>query len=148
MPVINSALSPGLDVAGAIPLNANAESGTCFQGQTHGNEGFLLDADSGRGLSKSELAVVHPFLTGDDMLGTPESSPQRYVIDMNRCEDILAAQARPQSFDILRQRVMPTAQANAEAGGLYWPRCGAATNALSPMVEVLARSIRDDGRDC
>ena len=115
LPVINSALSPGLDVASAIPLDANAKSDACFQGQTHGHEGFLLDLETGHMLRKKEPAVIHPFLTGDDMLSRPDSTPERFVIDMNRCEDVFAARANPLAFDILRERAMPTAQANAAA---------------------------------
>ena len=42
LPVINSSLSASLDLASATPLRANKIPKTCFQGQTHGHDGFLL----------------------------------------------------------------------------------------------------------
>jgi hypothetical protein len=115
VPWINSALSAGLDVAGATPLEANAKSDSCFQGQTHGHKGFLLDLAVGRQRQRTDPNVVYPFLTGDDMLGRPDSSPARFVIDLNRCEDVFAARGHAAVFEILQNRVMPTARANAEA---------------------------------
>ena len=102
-----------LTLASAVALNANANSDACFQGQTHGHEGFLLNIEIGQKLRKSEPAVVYPFLTGDDMLSRPDSSPERYVIDMNRCEDVFAARAHPQAFAIICERVMPTIEAKS-----------------------------------
>lgn len=42
---INSSLSFGVDVTDARSLAVNAKSDACFQGQTHGHDGFLLTSN-------------------------------------------------------------------------------------------------------
>ncbi len=111
---INSALSPGLDVTAAIPLRASISSEACFQGQTHGHEGFLLDFVEAKQVSKDERAarVLHPYLTGDDFLEGGE--PTRYVIDLNEAKDVLAARGFGSAFQHVEETVMPAMQAAAE----------------------------------
>ena len=115
LPTINSSLSSGTDVSSAIPIHTNAASKLCYQGQTHGHEGFLLSWDVGDQLRGLYPSVVFPFLTGDDMLGELNSCPRRFVIDMNRCEDVFEALQNKEVFDIINGSVMPTARGNAEA---------------------------------
>ncbi len=114
LPTINSSLSAGLDVSTAIPLKANSSSSACFQGQTHGHEGFLIAREDQMLLQAVEPEVLHPFLTGDDMLSESDSKPTRFVIDMNQCADVFAAKTFPKAFELLSERVMPTARKNAE----------------------------------
>lgn len=45
---INSALSTGFDVTQAKKLKVNANSQSCYQGQTHAHEGFLLTPEEAR----------------------------------------------------------------------------------------------------
>ncbi len=115
LPVINSALSLVADVSDAVRLQANARSATCYQGQTHGHEGFLLTLEEARAINDPKsAAVLHPYLTADEMIGNRDSKPSRVVIDLNRCDNILAARAFPAAFEIVKTRVLPTMQANAE----------------------------------
>src|ERR1041385_4177597 len=57
--------------------------------------------------------VIHPYLTGDELLTHPDGRPARYVIDLNDCEDLLAAAAHGPAFDRLKKLVLPTMEGNA-----------------------------------
>lgn len=110
--VINSSLSASIDLSGAVRLQANIDSGACYQGQTHGHEGFLLTESDAETLIKKEpasRAVVFPFLTADEMLGVVGSVPHRYVIDFHP-RDIMAARAFKQAFQRVETLVLPTRQ--------------------------------------
>ena len=88
---IPSSLSAKLDVTGARSLLANASSGACFQGQTHGHEGFLLSPDEARAMrraNKKNADVLFPYLTGDDMLTEQRGQPSRWVIDFHPREQL------------------------------------------------------------
>ena len=92
--VINSALSPEMDLTDVVALEVSARSGGCYQGQTHGHEGFLLPQVEARAMlsSKSKLAdVLFPYLTADELLGEKDSRPTRFVIDFGD-RDLLSAQ--------------------------------------------------------
>lgn len=83
---INSSLSFGKDVSSAKTINANSESGGCFQGQTHGHDGFLLEIDEAKSLiaaDKKYKDVLFPFLIGNELTGKKDSLPERYVIDFH-----------------------------------------------------------------
>jgi hypothetical protein len=109
VPVINSSLSFTTDVSGARRLRANADAKACFQGQTHGHEGFLLAPEQAHMLVKQDKRnnqVLFPFLTADDMLSTLPPSPTRYVIDFHP-RDVLAAAAYEKPFAIVKKEVLP-----------------------------------------
>lgn len=117
VPEINSSLSPNMDVASAGKLETNAQSGTCYQGQTHGHEGFLLPAaDAAKFIhrDKAFAGVLFPFLIGDDLLGRLDSSPSRYVIDFGS-RDLLQAQRFGTLFHRLQDEVLPDREAAANA---------------------------------
>jgi N-6 DNA Methylase len=119
---INSALSSQTDVSKAKTLLINVNSEACYQGQTHGHDGFLLSSDQAHMMSKDPLAkaVIHPYLIAGkpqsrtDLLGHPQSLPSRYVIDLNHCKDILLAMKYGKIFEHIQRYVMPTMQTNAE----------------------------------
>ena len=114
-PLINSALSLGIDVSGAVRLQTNAHAAACYQGQTHGHEGFLLTFEEAKNIKDPKsVAVIHPYLTADEMIGNVGSKPARMVIDLNRCDDLFAASVHPAAFEIVKARVLPTMQTNAE----------------------------------
>lgn len=92
---IPASLSPDVDVTDAKTLRTNAESGACFQGQTHGHEGFLLSADEGLSMlaaSKKNRDVIFPYLIGDDLLSNLDGKPSRWVIDFSPREQLSARQ--------------------------------------------------------
>lgn len=106
---INSALSYGIDLKDAVALSVNAKSDACFQGQTHGHDGFLMSVNEARlliaaGPKVSE--VLFPFLITDDFIGTVTGKPSRYVIDFGR-RSMLEAQDYKNLFDRIEARVLP-----------------------------------------
>ena len=113
--VIGSSLSFATDVTGAKRLAINAASG-CYQGQTHGHEGFLVDPADARALLRSHPeydAVLYPFLIADDLIGGIEAKPSRYVIDFQG-RQIVDAQGYPELFSRLQSRVLPDRRKAAE----------------------------------
>jgi hypothetical protein len=114
---INSALSFDEDVTNVAVLRANADSASCFQGQTHGHAGFLLpreEAEEHLRLVPADRAVLHPFLIADDLLGELDSLPKRYVIDFGD-SDLLTAQAHRTLYDRVQSMVLPDKEAKALA---------------------------------
>ncbi|WP_454624090.1 DNA methyltransferase [Bradyrhizobium cenepequi] len=109
---INSALSYGIDLKDAVPLKVNAKSDACYQGQTHGHDGFLLDANEAKLLLAADPSlaeILFPFLITDDLIGTVTGKPSRYVIDFGK-RSILEAQERKYLFSRVEKRVLPDRQ--------------------------------------
>ena len=109
IPRINAALSVGIDVTNAVRLETNAKSETCYQGQTHGHEGFLLAPDEAREMIRREpqsAEVLFPYLTADELIGEPDSKPTRFVIDLQP-RDVFAAASYSRIMDHLRVTVLP-----------------------------------------
>lgn len=114
---INSALSHRVDVTAAETINANADSGKCAQGQTHGHDGFLLSLDEAAEMlaaDKENGDVLHPYLIGEDFLGRADSSPSRYVIDFSP-RSLLEAQRYKRLFKQVEKRVLPAREEEAKA---------------------------------
>lgn len=108
---IGASLSFALDVTTAKIIKKNTKAG-CFQGQTHGHEGFLMPSANAIVLlkAKKELsAVLKPFLIGDDLIGSLTPAPSRYVIDF-RGLDITAAQGYPELLKQIKNSVLPDRQ--------------------------------------
>ena len=106
---IGSALSFETDVTQAQRIEANAARGGCFQGQTHGHEGFLLSsADAKRFIlaDKSNSDVLFPYLIANELIGRRDSLPQRYVIDFSD-KDLLTAQKYRSLFSLVQNTVLP-----------------------------------------
>lgn len=113
---INSALSAKFDVTQAKKLSINANSDACYQGQTHGHEGFLLTPNEAAAMirqSKSNSEVIFPYLIGDDLLSEKPPLPQRYVIDLHP-RDVLAASKYAIPLNRIKELVLPTRQATAK----------------------------------
>jgi hypothetical protein len=105
---IGPSLSFQLDVTKAKSLKAN-EKGGCYQGQTHGHKGFLVDAQH----AKLDLLdhpnfndVLFPFLIANELIGGKRSKPRRYVIDFHKL-DLFEAQKYKSLFEIVEKRVLP-----------------------------------------
>jgi SAM-dependent methyltransferase len=113
---INSSLSFSTDVGSAKRLQTNMDAKACFQGQTHGHEGFLLTPEQAFQLikeSKQNREVVFPFLTADDLISTHPPSPTRYVIDFHP-RDVLASGKYEKPFAIVKKLVLPAREAAAK----------------------------------
>ena len=103
---VNTALSPGEDITKARPIRANSQSPACYQGQTHGHKGFLLtDKEVKNSFQDAKSkAVIHPYIIGEDILRA--GGPQRYVIDLNHCGDLLEAMQYRHAFAHIKSTVM------------------------------------------
>ena len=109
---INSALSPKADVSDAVRLRANMGSQACYQGQTPGNDGFVVDpaeAERMRQKNPENARVLLPYLIGDDILGSNPPAPQRFVIDFQP-RDVVAASSFKEPFDRVKMLVLPARQ--------------------------------------
>lgn len=97
-----------VDVTAARTLKANAESDLCSQGLTHGHEGFLLKRMEAEALTRGEAAraVIHPYLTGDELISGIAPDKWRYVIDLSDRADLISARSSGRAFEWVRERVM------------------------------------------
>lgn len=114
MAAINSSLSFSTDVAAVTRLHTNAEAKACFQGQTHGHEGFLLTLAQAHKLFKEDEKnrdVIFPFLTADDLLSTNPPTATRFAVDFHP-RDLLAAACYKNPFAVVKATVL---QAREEA---------------------------------
>lgn len=101
-------LSARVDVTSAVILKCNVESGLCYQGQTHGHEGFLLEPDEARAMIHSSAKnrdVLFPYLIGEELLTV--GAPTRYVIDFHP-RDLLESQRYKEPFARIKKLVLPT----------------------------------------
>lgn len=113
---INSSLSLQTDVVSAKVLNCNKEPKRCFQGQTHGHEGFLLSRSKGLELlkeNKKYSEVLKPFLIGDELVGNKGAQPSRFVIDFTG-KDLVNASSYKGIFKIIQEKVLPEREARAK----------------------------------
>ena len=112
---IPPSLSPHADVTSAKTLRANTESAACFQGQTHGHEGFLVTNDEASSMvdaSKKNSDVIFPYLFGDDLLSRLHGAPSRWVIDFHPREQ-LEAQNYAIPFQRIKDTVLPHRETTA-----------------------------------
>ncbi len=113
---IGPSLSFGLDVSEAVALAVNVSSGGCYQGQTHGHEGFLVPRAEAEAMLAAHPAwaeVLKPYLTADEMLGERDSLPTRYVIDFGS-RDLLTSKHFSDLFRRVDAQVLPTRTDSAE----------------------------------
>jgi hypothetical protein len=113
---IGPSLTATLELGDATELQVNAQSGACYQGQTHGHDGFLLDADKARELLASGLEsadVLFPYLIGRELLANADRLPNRYVIDFNS-RDLFQAQRYSTLFAHIQKAVLPSRKAAAD----------------------------------
>lgn len=113
---ISSSLSPKYDVTKAQKIHINILSEACFQGQTHGHEGFLLNFQERERLVQLNPAikeVTFPYLIAEELIGTLDSLPTRYVIDFGQ-RDLYSSKKYKEVFDIIEKKVLTDRQAAFE----------------------------------
>jgi hypothetical protein len=106
---ISASLSFALDVTQASTIRANAALGGCFQGQTHGHEGFLLENEEAQQLKAKDpknAEVLYPFLIANELVGAKDSLPTRHVIDFYP-RGLLEAQDYKELFSRVQKLVLP-----------------------------------------
>jgi type I restriction-modification system DNA methylase subunit len=104
---IGPSLSELLEVSECYRLQANMDSEACYQGQTHGHEGFLLTFEQANRFRQepSSRAVLHPYMTGDELLSI--GRPARCIIDLTGCEHLIEAMGHKAAFKHVQAAVMP-----------------------------------------
>ncbi len=113
---IPSSLSQLGDVTKAMKLNKNKNPKTCYQGQTHGHNSFLLSIREASKLFKANpdvKNVIFPYLVANQWLGNSNSIFDRYIIDFNRLE-LYQAQKYPKVLEIIKNNVLPTRKSKYE----------------------------------
>ncbi|RQW78553.1 MAG: class I SAM-dependent DNA methyltransferase [Methanothrix sp.] len=113
---ISSSLSLDIDVAKAKIISINKNPKSCYQGQIHGHEGFLLTPIERQNLIKLEpeaMEVTFPYLTGEDLVGNLYSQPSRFVIDFQPRDSIFEVKKYPKTFSIIKEKVLPKMIENA-----------------------------------
>lgn len=114
---IHANLSSEFDVTQAAVIQANVRSQACYQGQTHGHEGFLLSIEAAQALLKKSpknAEVLFPYLTANELLSSVPPQPQRYVIDLHP-RSLEAAKTYSAIFKQIKTEVLPTRQQAAQA---------------------------------
>lgn len=107
---INSSLSLEIDVTSAENLKCNKRPKVVFQGQTHGNSGFLLNKKKGLEILNAHpnySEVLKPFLIGRELVASVNSQPDRFVIDFSG-KDVIESATYKSLFDIIKNKVQPT----------------------------------------
>src|SRR5882724_750686 len=116
LPKINSALSPSIDVSGALRLAANYKPKRCLEGQQPGHKAFVIDEATRADLIAKDpktSEVLFPILNGEDLLsGTYETEPT-WLIDLGE-RDNFEARRYDAVFDYLQKSVLTKWRANAE----------------------------------
>lgn len=116
MPVINSSLSLKTDTSAAVEIRANKEPKSCYQGQTHGHQGFLLEKKEGLKLIKAHpeyTEVLKPLLIGDELVADKNSQPDRFVIDFSLM-DVNEASKFKELFKQIEKAVLPDRKKRGE----------------------------------
>lgn len=107
--IIPSSLTSKFDVTLAKNLKINVEPKTCFQGQTHGNDGFLLTTQQRKDLLLLEpkaAEVTFPYIIAEELLGDVKSQPSRFVIDFQP-RDIYESMTYKNTIKIIEENVLP-----------------------------------------
>jgi hypothetical protein len=113
---INSSLSSNIDLSHAKELQTNAQSQACYQGQTHGHEGFIITPEYAEKLMDDPKCVdyIHPYLTGDNLLSNLYGVPSRYAISLNHCDNIIEAKNHGKAYSHIEAHVMPAMKNKAD----------------------------------
>jgi type II restriction/modification system DNA methylase subunit YeeA len=103
------------DITKSKRLTVNSQSDACYQGQTHGHEGFLLDEKTYKEIiakDPNSSAVIFPYLTGREMIEKVNRKPTRFVIDFYP-RNIIESQSFKIPFNIIKSVVLPTREEKA-----------------------------------
>ena len=113
---INSSLSLEIDVTSAKILDCNKKPKMVFQGQTHGNSGFLMNKKKGLEILNSNpnfSKVLKPFLIGRELVASVNSQPNRFVIDFTG-KNVIESATYKSLFDIVKNKVQPIRESKAK----------------------------------
>lgn len=114
--VIPPTLSFGVDVSSAEVLQTNKRPKVCFQGQTHGHEGFLLAKEDAVRFLKADPRnedIIFPYLIAENLIGSKRSQPKRFVIDFGS-RGQLDARTYKDLFQRIEDKVLPDREKSAK----------------------------------
>ncbi len=113
---INSSLSTKVDVKGAKTLPPNKAPKRTFQGQTPGEDGFIIPLEQAQKWIKTNLhnrEVIFSYMTGDDLLGNLRALPNRYIVDFGD-RDVIESRRYKTPFHHIENTVLPVRQHKAK----------------------------------
>lgn len=115
VPAINSRLHAHSETPDPVPLRANGENG--FFGTKLGGNGFVLESDEFRELSKNSKNVecLLPYLAGEEMNRSPTQSHERYAISFGS-RPLDFAEQFPDLLRIIETRVKPARELALDHG--------------------------------
>ncbi len=113
--LINSALSDQTDVSTALVLSVACKPKRCFEGLQPGHKGFRISKEEYAKLTEDTAVadVVFPYLIATSVLTSRFQTRPEFLIDFAE-RDMLDASQYPRVLDIVRERVLPTWQSNAQ----------------------------------
>lgn len=133
--VIHADLTAGPNVAGAVPLRANA--GVSFMGVILVGSGFIVEP--GDPLLALEPGAIKPYLNGRDLVQSPRNVS---VIDFYGLDETTARTRFPASFQRIYDRVRPERlQVKREAHRRDWWLFGEKRPAMRAALDGLSRYI-------
>lgn len=112
---INSSLSFSFDTSKSMKLSTNCKPKHCYQGLTHGNDGFLLDSKEAFVLllDKPLSEFLNPYIIGNDLIGTPSKKPSRFCINLNKFDNQIEARKAGKLFERVKKDVLPSIENSA-----------------------------------
>jgi SAM-dependent methyltransferase len=116
LPNINSALSPNIDVAGAVRLKINYKPKHCLEGQQSGHKAFVIDEQMRRQLVAADpnsAEVLFPILNGEDLLSGAYETEPNWLIDLGD-RDTFEARKFSAVFEYLQANVLSKWRENAD----------------------------------
>ncbi len=105
---ISSALEPAVKAI-APPVRLISNAGRSYMGAILSGKGFILEPEDWKELvdrDAASAAICRPFITGEDVNGTPTPGSTKYVIDFGTMS-LPAASAYPEALARIRQLVKP-----------------------------------------
>ena len=124
----------------ALPPNR----GRSFQGPIPAGNFYLELDEADAFLTRGDadyVAVVRPYLIGEDITEDPEQRPRRHVIDFGM-RSLEEAMSFPAAINLVRERVKPTRDANnREAYRRYWWRFAEPRPKMREALASLPRFI-------
>ena len=141
VPGISTSLTA--EATGWAPQSLEANKGRCFEGPSPKAKGFLLTAEQANDLLADPEAdysqVVRRYLTGENIMTSPDQSPQRWTIDFG-LRSLEQAMQFPRALEIARTMVKPERENNRRR--VYrerWWLFAEPRNAMRSAIEGLPR---------
>ena len=127
------------------PVALPANSGWCFAGVVPQGKGFLISDEIACDLLADQKvdysAVVRRFLTGDDIMATPEQAARRWIVDFGSM-GLEQAMKYPRALDIVRRHVQPEREASKNrAVERRWWLFGRRVEGMRAAISQLSRFV-------